>query len=103
MINDNLRPLTIELQEEFSFFKDCKPIMDILRHRKQWLEKTVASRVEFNWRMPNASFPRHPDVERFLKSNEESMVYSTPFHDIDYARNFARKYARPNVDSSGYR
>jgi len=51
--------------------------------------------------MPKAQFPRHPDVEAFLRGPSECLDY-TGVNDSRHASNFARKYFEHSGCHDGY-
>ena len=43
----------------------------------QWTKQlTSLKEPAFNWKQPNAMFPRYPELEAFFRSDKESMIYS---------------------------
>lgn len=80
------------LVKEKQAFKSCRPIVDILEQRRQWLEKKLRERPQFSWKMPNAKMPNHPKIEQFLWSDQQTLVYGN-LNDHSHLRNFIRKYS----------
>lgn len=98
MDKDKLKILLSSFLVEWPCFEKCKPIIELLEQRKTWLENKLKDKPTFNWCMPEASFPNHPEIEAFLRSDRERMVYSDHFRDAKKARKFVKDH-----DSSLFR
>jgi len=70
-----------------------KKFKEVFEHHLNNLNSCIANHTEFSWQMPLATTPGHPQVEKFLRSNEQTMVYRNVFSSINHARNFANKYS----------
>jgi hypothetical protein len=89
-----------ELIKSFSV-DSLKKFKEVFEHHLKTLNSSIANHKEFSWQMPLASTPGHPLVEKFLRSNEQSMIYGNVFSSISHARNFASKY-RSDTHSFSY-
>ena len=58
-----------------------------------WIEhsKCLKDPSEFSWEQPNAKVGDYPEVELFLRSPEETKVFSNLFSDHEAARRFAKE------------
>lgn len=72
-------------------FSSIKQILDLFKHRVKWLEDKLNNVKEISWSMPDASVPKHRQLENFLRSERNEMTYHN-FDTISYARNFANHY-----------
>lgn len=88
VLGDHLK----ELVKSFSV-DSLKKFKEVFEHHLSNLKSSVANHKTFSWEMPLASTPGHPLVEKFLRSNEQSMIYGNVFSSISHARNFASKYS----------
>jgi hypothetical protein len=87
---ESIGPLISKFLENPDDFKSSPSIRALLEFRRDWLTNQKCE--EFNWRMPNASFPDYPQVESFLKSELEQMNLVGVFSGRVDARGFVKKY-----------
>ena len=88
---DSYEKLFESLMNRIKGFSSIKQILDLFKHRVKWLEDKLNNVNEFSWSMPNASVPKHRQLEEFLRSERNEMTYRN-FDTISYARNFANHY-----------
>ena len=92
---DVLKELLAELVKHLETYRDsCDAtriqfIKDLFDLRLKWL---TSLQEKSGWSMPDAKLAKHPRVETFLKSNEEKMLYSGNFSDVQAALKFITKY-----------
>ena len=89
--NKEFSSLIEALADELNVFQCCYPLVEVIEQRMKWLEKKLAERVPFSWRMPKAVIPGHPEVEQFLRGDQLTMNY--PFRYVKELRNFIRSYS----------
>jgi hypothetical protein len=68
-----------------------------------WIEESSPTKnpPAVDWSMPQASFPAYPEVETFLRSSEESMIYSK-FRGINEARQFGKLLDNQSGPRNGF-
>lgn len=85
------------LVKNVSSYLSIKEIFDLFKHRENWLEEKLKKEPKFSWSMPNANVPNHKNLEEFLRSDAQKMMFS--FTSIKDAREFADNY---NGNGDGY-
>ena len=90
--NNNLKRL-LASEDAWKFAEESADgkgaISSLVDKRIQWLvelPKPVAS-----WAFPNAEVVGHPEVQEFMRSNQQCMTYAN-FNNLQHARNWARKH-----------
>lgn len=78
--------------KEPAVFKSSPSIRRLCEYRLKWLEDKINQKPVFSWHMPNASFPKYPQVESFLRSEQTSMDLVKVFSGIQEARRFVNSY-----------
>lgn len=82
--------LTERISEQHARFKQYPSIFSTFEVRKTWLENKLKEKPTFSWRMPEATVPDHPEVEKFLRSEAATLRYQ--FKYVYQLRNFVRAY-----------
>lgn len=71
-------------------------LMRLYQHRLNHLKQQILYLSEFKWSMPEAKFPDHPEIEEFLKSEEQSLDFKNDFGSIIKAKKFIEKWSLIN-------
>ena len=79
-------------KEDASIKELLQTISDLLSVRAESLEKFVAKRPVFSWKMPNAKLKSHPEIQKFLHSDKATFCYSNGFSSISEARKFEDRF-----------
>ena len=90
----SLKLLLEEFGKEKISVRKCPALMKILERRQRMLNEKLKERPKFTWRMPQATLPlyKHQDVQEFLRSDLEEMIYSPPFRDENELELFIKNY-----------
>ena len=72
-------------------YASIKPILDLFKHRVNFLNGLLNSVPEFRWSVPRVSIPTSKRFEDFLKSEQQVTTFSD-FESIKHARIFANTY-----------
>lgn len=86
-----LKQLIEEFLKNFNHFKKSHSIQDLFRLRLKSLANVLKNVPNFSFIM-EAKIQGHGAVERFLRSENESMVYAGKFKGIKEAREFAARH-----------
>jgi hypothetical protein len=86
---ENIGELISGIIKEPVVFKSSPAIRALCEYRRNWLENQIRQKAEFSWHMPDALFPKYPQVESFLRSDQISMDIVGRFEDFHQARRFA--------------
>jgi len=86
-----LKQLIEEFIKNFDHFKKSKSIQDMLKLRLKWLTNMLKNVPNFSFIM-EAKITGHKAVEEFLRSENESMIYTGKFKSIKAACDFATRY-----------
>jgi hypothetical protein len=64
----------------------------LITHYLNLISVEITKLNEFTWEMPNAELPGHREVEKFLRSDQQTVIYTNVFSSIHDAREFASTY-----------
>jgi len=64
----------------------------LIAHYLNLISVQITKLSEFTWCMPNAELPAHREVENFLRSDQQTVLYANVFSSIHDAREFANTY-----------
>lgn len=64
----------------------------LITHYINLINVQITKLNEFTWCMPNAELPGHREVEKFLRSDQQTVLYTNVFSSIHDAREFANTY-----------
>ena len=75
-------------------FYSSRHVMQLFEYRRNYLtEKIILIDTNFTWSMPGSISRYHPEVTKFLRGNEQIMVYTGHFSGIQEARNFSDSFS----------
>jgi hypothetical protein len=97
-----MHKLVNRFAKNFDTLKSCNAVVDLIRHRIQWLEAFISrGDPEETWHMPNARLPGFHVVEEFLRSDRKKQRYIIGTN-IETARSFCNLYSGNKDDYSAY-
>ena len=92
MNSDQLSMLLIETTTHFDTYKSSKTFYKLYEWRMETLSQKMRKQPEFSWSMSSAKLPKHLDVQKFLRSAEQTYTYKNSFGGIADARKFIEEY-----------
>ena len=92
---DNLKILLNELTSNYRKISSPKLFIELMEHRRKWIEDYCRNVPQFSWKMLNPvftqtqkCFPNVKAIKTFLQSDQTQMIYYCGVG-INYARRFA--------------
>jgi hypothetical protein len=100
--HDYWTKLMMILETKEKVFYQLEPIKSLINHRLTYYQNKInmIASSETSWKMPEAIFPDHLVIERFLHSNERTLKFSLGYGGLPKARKFAMNNSRTTMTYS---